>query len=212
MMEVFKFLKSQSLLWKENKITDAHMAVQFFVIKHWFKYPHKKILNYIHEQKFCEALYELKFKKVKQKALSSLTHWLEGKWNFVLIDYIPSPYEVLNWQAAGVRPVTCILQEKLSPILNRDDSLEFFLHDLEHGHMFFYHEEKKNMQLEFFNQVKLSLESHLWSPYLEDKNFKEKFFYLISDMNTHKEHYRHYLKAILPSNDFPKFEFLFESK
>ena len=203
-------LQNHFYKWKTGEIDASDFALIFFLYYHSKKYPNKKLDLYLEKKEFSKAIENLPFKKVKSKALTSLKMWYKKKWDFILLDFIPSPFQVLEYQAQGKRPVTCLLQDNLRPILNRDDCLEFFLHDLEHGHMFFFDEEKKLMQLDFFQKVKKSLETNLWDDYLKQDEFKEKFYYVISDMNTHKEHYRYFLKAILPINHFKKFEHLFE--
>ncbi|MCB9061557.1 MAG: hypothetical protein H6622_08555 [Halobacteriovoraceae bacterium] len=197
-------------LWKKGRLESSDLAVHFFTTYHSLKYPNKKLQDLIKNNEYETALKNIVFKKVKEKAFHSLLKWNSNKWSFKLLEYIPHPYEVLNFQCNGIRPVSLISQVKLLPILHKKDCLEFFLHDLEHGYMFFHNSELKNMQIDFFKNIAKSLESNLWDDYLKDKVFKEKFYYLISDMNTHKEHYRFYLKAIIEKNDFDRFEFLFE--
>ncbi|MFG1500972.1 hypothetical protein ABMA70_12260 [Halobacteriovorax sp. XZX-3] len=194
-------------------MSQASSALLFFLVNHERKYPNRKLAAAIeaastHED-YLSILKTFNFKKVKGKALNALMHWGNNQWEFELLDYIPSPYEVLKFQAQGIRPVTLIEQENFKPILMREDCLEFFLHDLEHGHMFFHNEELKKMQINFFKKVEDSLERGEWKPYLKCREFKEKFFYLISDMNSHIEHYRHYLNSMLPPKDINKFEYLF---
>ncbi|EQC44789.1 hypothetical protein [Bacteriovorax sp. Seq25_V] len=196
--------------WKAHEISDEAYALSFFLYFHQMKYPNSKLLNVLNErQPTYDDLTNFKFKKVKEKALIALKNWVNGSWNFKALDYIPTPYEVLAFQAQGIRPVTLKVQHVFNKILTREDCLEFFLHDLEHGHMFFFDEELKNMQINFFEKVHLSCQSSIWDEYLHDKEFKEKFYYLISDMNTHQEHYRQFLGAMLPREDVAKFDFLF---
>lgn len=188
-----------------------NIALEFFITFHLKKYPNSKLQKYIDECGIHPNLLDLfVFKKVKSKALISLKNLVNNNWNFELLDYIPTPIEVLAFQAKGIRPVTLIYQKELKPILTREDCLEFFLHDLEHGHMFFFDEELKHMQINFFKKVHASLQTPIWNSYLENHAFKEKFHYLISDMNSHKEHYRQYLNSILPIAETSKFDFLFE--
>lgn len=202
-------LKHNYSLWEKDQLTDAEYALRFFIIYHSIKYPNKKLDLYLENEKYIEAFRELKFKKVKSKAIESLSHWIDGTWNFALLDYIPTPLEVLNYQARGIRPVTAIMQRNLKPILSREDCLEFLIHDLEHGYMFFNDVELKNMQIDFFSKIEKSLQTEIWTPYLKDLYFKEKFEYLISDMNSHKEHYKQYLHSIIPHNKRSDFDFLF---
>lgn len=183
----------------------------YFILFHCLKYKNYKLLGSINEQNLASFdLTKFQFKKVKGKALIALNKWVRGEWEFVALDYIPTPYEVLEYQARGIRPVTLFVQEKFEAILNREDCLEFFLHDLEHGHMFFFDNNLKEMQIRFFKNVLDTLGSGLWREYLKDENFKKNFYYLISDMNTHEEHYKQFLKATLPTpEDFSKFEIIF---
>lgn len=203
---------------ERNKIPLAVLKVSvmrqdplsFFLHNHLKKYPNRRLAQLLNENNYgCEILEQMVFKKVKLKAMVALRHLVQESWPFVVVDKVLSPYAVLKYQSQGVRPVSMIHQEVLAPILNREDCLEFFLHDLEHGYMFFYDEELKSSQIQFFQSVLRSLETDLWRPYLSDANFQQRFNYLISDMNSHKEHYRHYLKSMVPPEDFPRFEFLF---
>lgn len=197
--------------WESGAISDSHLALSFFLHYHLLKYPNKKLQSDFDQDHDIFTLFQkYSFKKVKGKALVSLDNWIKGEWDFKLLDYIPTPYEVLSFQAQGIRPVTLKLQESLTPILNREDCLEFFLHDLEHGYMFFFDDELKEMQIRFFKNVEKSHENKFWDKYLENGDFKEKFYYLISDMNSHQEHYRQYLGSILPVREIEKCSFLFE--
>jgi hypothetical protein len=205
------FLNEYYNQWQKRELDDSTMALVFFTECHAKKYPNKKIHQLLSQGKHLIALESCSFKKVKNKALLSLRKWCLGEWSFKLTSKIPTPYEVLEAQSRGVRPVSMILQEEFKPILNREDCLEFFLHDLEHGYMFFYSDQLKGMQTLFFCNVLKSLENNLWDNYLEDKDFREKFHYLISDMNTHLEHYRYFLKSMLPVNDFDRFNELFHN-
>jgi hypothetical protein len=206
----FVQIKTYYEKWKNKTLTDAQYALAFFLFYHCKKYPSKQIQNYLAQNQLSStALQNFVFKKVKAKALMALKKWNEGLWQCQVLDYIPTPYEVLNFQAQGIRPVTLLLQDDFKTILHKEDCLEFMLHDLEHGHMFFYDLEKKQMQLQFFKNVQESLKTPLWHKHLEDDAFKEKFYYLISDMNTHLEHYRYYLKSMIDPGEFDQFEWLF---
>lgn len=185
-------------------------ALDFFLHFHQKKYPNRILGQRLESKDYGpEILDQMVFKKVKARALIALRHLVQETWPFIVADKILSPYEILRWQSEGIRPVSMIRQNELAPILNREDCLEFFLHDLEHGYMFFFDEERKLSQIQFFQRILSSLETELWTSYLDDKDFQKKFFYLISDMNTHKEHYRQFLKSLVPPGDFYRFEGLF---
>lgn len=208
--EVNMIIENIFLKWENKLITDQEMALSFFVYFHQMKYPNKKLNSFLEKGiPSFEILDQFNFKKVKSKAIVSLKKWLHNEWNFILLNYIPTPYQVLEFQSKGIRPVTIKIQKTLKPILNRQDCLEFFLHDLEHGHMFFFDESLKNMQINFFKKINESRQTDFWNKYLCNDEFKEKFNYLISDMNTHKEHYRQFLSAIVPVEEKTNFDFLF---
>lgn len=202
-------LKIDLLMWKNAKVCNKKIAVKFFLTYQHIKSPNKITKLLLQDESMWGQLTDFNFKHIKKKAIIALTKWYNNEWEFELMDKIPSPHEVLYYQAIGKRPVSIIFQESLSPILQRQDCLDFFTHDLEHGHMFFHDENLKLMQLDFFKKVYL----HRLHPRLEelkkDFEFKQKFHYLISDMNSHTEHYRYYLKAILSKRDFDIFEDLF---
>ncbi len=195
---------SKLALWKKGQIADAQMALIFFLYA--YKVEHPKT---IYKSQGHEILKQFQFKKIKEKAICSLKEWLAGNWRLKLVDKILSPYEVLAYQAEGIRPVTMLVQELDLPVLHRKNSLDFFCHDLEHGYMYFFDQALYEMQQDFFDRVKETLDSGLWDRYLEDKEKRKNFYYLISDMNTHKEHYKAYLNSFIPKEDLSKFDILF---
>lgn len=203
-------IKDYLIKWNKNEMEDASMAIAFFLFYHEKKYPNKKLKMALEDEKdFSSLLEKFVFKKVRPKALTTLIKWHKGEWDLKLLNRILTPYEILSYQAQGIRPVTIKFQKEFSPILHKEDCLEFFLHDLEHAYMFFYDDELKKMQIEFFRKIEESLKTDLWAPYLSKEDFKERFHYLISDMNTHKEHYRQFLNSMLMPSDIEKFSYLF---
>jgi len=201
--------------WKKGHISDQFMVYYFFVFYHEKKYPSKRLKDFLNQDQLkFEDLKGLiqnnKFKKVKQKAIDTLINWGKDRWKMILIDTIPLPHDVLNFQAEGKRPVTMIIQDEFTPILTRQDHLEFLIHDLEHGYMYFHDESLYDMQNLFFKKIEASLKTDIWKSYLKCNKFKDKFIYLISDMNTHTEHYKQYLFSMIPENEVDRFNFLFE--
>jgi hypothetical protein len=128
-----------------------------------------------------------------------LAQWLRGAWPLVLREDIPSPLEVLRLQAAGTRAVTALTAyERLSaPVLHKPDAFAFFVHDLEHAYKFFFSPELHAGQRAFFTRLAAACDQGVFAPYLDDADFVERLHYLMSDMNTHPEHSRQYLHAIL---------------
>jgi len=129
----------------------------------------------------------------------ALGQWLRGAWPLVLREDIPGPREVLRMQARGARPVTVLTgyPRLLQPVLNKSDAFAFFLHDLEHACKFFHSQELHAAQRMFFTVLDGALERGVFTPHFDDAEFVGRFHYLMSDMNTHPEHSRQYLRAIL---------------
>ncbi|MDV3241562.1 MAG: hypothetical protein LOY00_07240 [Methylocaldum sp.] len=129
----------------------------------------------------------------------ALSAWLRGEWPLLLTERIPPPGEVLEMQATGRRPVTVVADypRLLRPVLKKPNGFAFFVHDLEHAFKFFHDPNVHDGQRKFFGLLRETVRQGLFSPYLGDKVFAEKFDYLISDMNTHVIHSLRFLGAIL---------------
>ncbi len=198
--------------WKKGNITDSRMALIYFINRFAVDFDDQRLMKLIGHIPYEKILDNYQFKKIKGKAIICLKKWVSGEWDLTLCEKIFTPFEVLSFQARGIRPVTMRYNNENLPVLHRKNSLDFFVHDLEHGYMFFHDEDLKQMQKQFFTKIERSLSCGLWTEKLEDKVFKEKFYYMISDMNSHKEHYRAYLQSMLSLNEFREFEFLFDEK
>jgi hypothetical protein len=208
-----KLLRQEYDLWKQGQLSDRQMAISFFLIVHSLKYDLKKrqevLLHRLSERE--DLLSSWQFKKVKGKALESLRSWGLGRYHFVLMDSMPTTREVLSFQAQGQRPVSLLIENLFEPKRHKEDAFEFFCHDLEHGAMFFQDFDLFCFQKDFFFKVQQSLSTDLWESYFSEEGFLERWAYWVSDMNTHPEHYKAYLHAIIDKSDHHKFQFLFES-
>ncbi len=191
-------LNSSYALWKQNQISDADMGLIYFTHRFAIDSQNKKMSTSLLENPPHMVLERFQFKKIKNKAIECLKKWHQGEWNLILSEKIFTPFEILDYQAQGIRPVTMKTHHCDSPILHRKSALDFFVHDLEHGYMFFHDISLRDMQIKFFRKIKKSLDNGEWDEYLTDNQFREKFNYLISDMNTHEDHYEAYLQAIIP--------------
>lgn len=129
----------------------------------------------------------------------ALSAWLRDEWPLLLTERIPTPEEVLEMQAAGRRPVTVVADypRLLRPVLKKANGFAFFVHDLEHAFKFFHDRNIHEGQRKFFGLILEAVRQGLFRPYLGDPVFREKFDYLISDMNTHVIHSLRFLGAIL---------------
>jgi hypothetical protein len=129
----------------------------------------------------------------------ALVQWLRGAWPLVLREDIPPPLEVLRMQASGTRAVTALTAypRLRAPVLHKADAYSFFVHDLEHAYKFFFSPELHAGQRAFFARLEASFGHGVFAPYLDDTGFVGRLHYLMSDMNTHPEHSRQYLRAVL---------------
>ena len=106
---------------------------------------------------------------------------------------------MLHLQAAGTRPVTALTAPARlrRPVLHKPDAFAFFVHDLEHAYKFFFSPELHAGQRAFFARLAAACADGVFAPYLAEAEFAARFHYLMSDMNTHPEHSRQYLRAVL---------------
>ncbi|MCC6207523.1 MAG: hypothetical protein IT488_05180 [Gammaproteobacteria bacterium] len=129
----------------------------------------------------------------------TLVQWLRGAWPLVLREDIPLPREVLRLQVSGRRPVTALTDWSRvhAPVMHKADAFAFFVHDLEHAWKFYAAPDLHAGQRAFFARLQDALERGVFAPCLPEREFADRLHYLMSDMNTHPEHSRQYLRAIL---------------
>ncbi len=139
------------------------------------------------------------FRDVIANVPVALSQWLHGAWRLELREDVPSPRDVLRAQARGTRQITAITASArlFEPVLHKPNAFAFFLHDVEHAYKFFYSPALYAGQRAFFTALEAALDRGVFAPYFDDPTFVDKFQYLMSDMNTHPQHARQYLRAIL---------------
>lgn len=129
----------------------------------------------------------------------ALAAWLRGLWPLVLCEHVPLPAAVLDLQARGLRPVTliCDATRARQPVLRKPDAFVFMTHDLEHAYKFFHDARLHVLQRSLFAVLQVAQQRGVFAAYDHDAEFRTRFDYLISDMNTHPVHSLQYLRAIL---------------
>jgi len=139
------------------------------------------------------------FRAVGNPVPGALAAWLRDRWPLEVREDVPAALEVLRMQAQGRRLVTIITDwpRASEPVLSRPDAFAFFLHDLEHAWKFCHSPELYAGQRDFFARLEEALDRGVFATCLDDAGFRDRFHYLASDMNTHPEHSRQYLRAIL---------------
>lgn len=129
----------------------------------------------------------------------TLVQWLRDNWPLIVHEDVPKPLDVLRMQARGYRAVTILTEypRLRKPVLKKPDAFAFFVHDLEHAYKFFHSPTLRAGQCVFFTALEDAFDRGAFAPYFNDTEFVTRFHYLMSDMNTHPEHSRQYLRAIL---------------
>ncbi len=146
-----------------------------------------------------EWLQRYQFRGVIGNVPVAILNWLRGAWSLILREDVPKALDVLRMQARGYRAVTVLTEysQLHQPVMNKPDAFVFFLHDLEHAYKFFHSPALRAGQCAFFARLEHAFDHGVFLPYFEDAEFTARFHYLMSDMNTHPEHSRQYLRAIL---------------
>lgn len=194
-------------LYHLGNISESRLAALAFLAMGEFFHPRNfiqgrslrlethELLQGISDAELAALFRQSKFKCIKSKAVYALSKWLTGEWSLVLLDHVPSVYEVLSLQAAGKRCVTLFFDASCwqEPKLTKENALHFFVHDLEHAVQFF----------DFYHADQIALNQRLLKLYdqghfleLKNTDLESRLDYLLSDMNTHPEHSHQFLEAI----------------
>ncbi|MFZ5628539.1 MAG: hypothetical protein ACOY5B_05385 [Spirochaetota bacterium] len=128
----------------------------------------------------------------------TLADWLERRIDLHLAVSPVSAAAMLAAQAAGSRFVTVAPGAALAGTLieRKRDAFEFCLHDIGHAYTFFRAEHDPAGQVRFFAQLKKDL-PQLESLASSDAKFAGDLGYCMSDMNSHPEHLRQYLRGVI---------------
>lgn len=129
---------------------------------------------------------------------SILNDWSAGRVNLRLVTTAVSAEHMLQAQAAGWRYVTIDIEAAMHGLVveGARDAFEFALHDLGHAYAFFKSDYDPPGQVAFFQQLMHDL------PCLEplaekDAKFASDLEYCMSDMNSHPQHLRQYLRGVI---------------
>lgn len=158
-------------------------------------WPHK-IPQQIGLGEFCNLI---RIKPLPQAAHSALFHFQQRSYPMVIMNSEPSPFDLLDLQIEGQRVLTFEPDFKIWPNLMYEarDPLSFWIHDLIHAEHFFENDFKKSGQIVFYKFAKQISQLESIQKLLLSKDFAEKFYYIISDMNSHPLHLMVTLKAVI---------------
>lgn len=127
----------------------------------------------------------------------SLCFWRTGRFHLKLLNYKPSPFDLLKMQVNGHRCISLLNEDWGAFIDGERDVFSFVIHDLIHADHFFSQPELYELQKSFYRDL-LDLFSE---GFFEQAHLSEKSFHLIeyicSDMNSHPVHLMKTLKAAL---------------
>ena len=164
----------------------------------WMRFKSLERLNV--DTNFLSFFCSLSLRSIPLSVARTLTAWQSGTYSLELLEYIPTPEEVLEMQCQGKRCVSMLhLQDQISNFVEHErDVLGFLIHDLIHADQFFADPQKAAQQIRFSNKLKLVCQlPQIQKMMAEDSHFKNEFHYLISDMNSVPLHLIKTLKAIV---------------
>ena len=147
---------------------------------------------------FAEFLRTVRIKPLPAVAQKAMYYIFIKKYPITVLDYEPSPRELLKIQCEGRRIITFKSDYSNWPtqMFGHRDPLSFWLHDCIHAEHFFSQPENFVSQLGFYKFVADAHAANCWPELSQNPRFEGDFSYLISDMNSHPLHLFKTLKAI----------------
>jgi hypothetical protein len=138
-------------------------------------------------------------RKIKEKAQLALAAILNNKFHVVLTEDVLAPYDLLKMQAQGKRVVGLHFDHKTrsQSILTKKNGLHFAIHDLEHAWEFFHDSKLYQIQIGTFRLLLKLEQDSFFKQLKDDTELRERYFYLIIDMNTHWGHTLMFMQALL---------------
>jgi hypothetical protein len=146
-----------------------------------------------------EVMNQVYIKAIPESALRSLTFLTDQTYPLQIIQHVPTPKELLQFQLSQKRVIS--FNEDFSSwsttLYHGRDFLSFIIHDLIHADHFFATDRHRAGQLGFYRCIEMILESYELTELLKFSSFEEAFEYIISDMNSHPVHLFKTLQARL---------------
>jgi hypothetical protein len=133
-------------------------------------------------------------KGVPLAASRSIVMWAMGYYPLQLLDYVPTPEELLRQQVKGKRIVSLVTTSIEMAKANRPP-FEFLVHDLIHADRFYRNDIVALGQIGFFRWIEKLHSARVFEPMLNSEIFCKEFYYTISDMNAYCVHMLKCLKA-----------------
>jgi hypothetical protein len=181
--------------WWMSSGQQAEMKSQSMVELKDIQFPFLKRLK---SKDLIDVLLEYRLKNLPDSIFQTLWMWAQKKYPLILLDRVPTPFEMLGYQAEGKRAVTLDMKAAQSGELvdGKRDAFEFLLHDLIHADLFFANPDLHIQQVEFFKKLKQKVVAENLLVQADEK-FLQDLNYLMSDMNSHGAHLEAHWQAIL---------------
>ena len=188
--------------WRAGELTDVEVACEYILNflrvyrpRDYLGGPHNQDLGASDTASLPEAVRvfaQFSLRSVPLAVNRALVGWAFNRYPLRLLDFIPSAEELLEWQSRGERIVTCLFQpaELMSWVNRSRDPLGFTLHDLIHADHFFRDPEMFLGQVEFYREVRDRMKRGEYSTILADPEKRQRFEYIVADMNSHPAHLR----------------------
>ena len=130
------------------------------------------------------------FKNETLRSNLGLVHLYTHPETVLILDYIPTPMQILEMQVAGQRCVTLLRTSNWFGYTfdHKRNLRDFVIHDLEHIWQMFEKKQLTNSQVSFSRQLLELINAGSFDFLVNDKVFSSEFNYIISDMNTHPAH------------------------
>lgn len=121
---------------------------------------------------------------LSEKASDTLLYWQTQIWHFRVVHRELTPRELLELQCSGKRVISLFCEKDLFVNFQHGihDSIGFILHDLVHGEKYFRSREQQMEISSFYHEFFDFIESII------PDSLRERWHYLIADMNTHWKH------------------------
>jgi hypothetical protein len=185
--------KTTNIDWQNERLGPELLSIipESFALNNWEKDKLKGLTT-------LSLFSFFNLKAIPQSINRTIIHWLSGSWSIEVLEYVPSPRELLRLQVKNTRCVTLVTDPKNidSLVLERRDPLSFVLHDLMHADQFFNQVESQKGQLGFYHLIDSIYDRPELRHLLKsDSNFKKEFEYVASDMNAYVIHLFKCLKS-----------------
>jgi len=151
------------------------------------------------EQSLGQIMNQSLFKKETLRSSQGLVHIFVQPETVKILDYIPTPIQMLEMQAQGFRCVTLLRAQNWfrHSFDHKRNLRDFVIHDLEHIWQMFENPQLTWQQIQFSKKLYELTIAGEFDSLRNDPNFSGEFNYIISDMNTHPAHMFATLKSLI---------------